>query len=167
MSRLFLMPFFLLIAFGCSSQNTIEKTLERFNSGNVPYITTDEVLEIPGAVLLDTRKEEEYKVSHLENARWVGYRNVNLSAIQQQIADKNTPIIVYCSVGVRSENVGETLQKAGYTNVKNLYGGIFQWVNEGKPIVNSNAQKTDSVHAYSKHWGNLLTKGTKVYSLKK
>jgi rhodanese-related sulfurtransferase len=30
------------------------------------------------------------------------------------VKDKNTNIIVYCSIGVRSEQIGEKLKKLGY-----------------------------------------------------
>jgi len=33
---------------------------------------------------------------------------------------------VYCSLGIRSEVIAKKLKKAGYTNVFNLYGGIFE-----------------------------------------
>ncbi len=77
--------------------------------------------------------------------------------------NKDSPIIVYCSVGYRSERVGEKLKSAGFKNVKNLYGGIFQWVNEGHPVVNKKDHWTDSVHTYNKNWSQWLTKGIKVY----
>jgi len=51
----------------------------------------------------------------------------------------------------------------GFTNVRNLYGGIFEWVNEGGEIRNSKNQPTDSVHTYSKSWSIWLEKGIKVY----
>ena len=40
-------------------------------------------------------------------------------------------IIVYCSIGVRSEDIGEKLKELGYTKILNLYGGIFDWKNKG------------------------------------
>jgi len=114
-------------------------------------------------VFLDTRKLEEFEVSHLKNAIWVGYKEFEEEKVSSQIKDKDTPIIVYCSIGVRSEEIGEKLQKAGYTNVKNLYGGIFEWKNKGKAIYKHNTVETDSIHAFDKNWGKLLEKGIKVY----
>ena len=73
-------------------------------------------------------------------------------------------VIVYCSIGKRSEDVTLKLKKAGYTNVKNLYGGIFEWVNQGHPVYNNNNIVTDSVHAYGNFWGKWLDKGVKVYN---
>ena len=72
--------------------------------------------------------------------------------------------MVYCSIGIRSEDISEKLKKAGYTNVYNLYGGIFEWKNRNYPVVNPENEVTEKVHAYSKQWGQWLHKGKKVYS---
>lgn len=149
------------------SQKTIDKTLERFNSGAVPYVTVEQLKNDTNSILLDTRKKEEYLVSHLEKATWVGFDHFDIEQIQKEIPDTTTPIVVYCSIGVRSEDIGEKLQKAGYSNIKNLYGGIFEWKNQGNAVVDSTMQPTERIHAFSKHWGKLLTKGDKIYSLKK
>jgi 3-mercaptopyruvate sulfurtransferase SseA len=55
------------------------------------------------------------------------------------------------------------LQQAGFTNVKNLYGGIFQWMNEKKPVYNHKGL-TQQVHPYSRSWGIWLQRGEKVYA---
>jgi rhodanese-related sulfurtransferase len=113
-------------------------------------------------VLLDTRSKREYEVSHLAGARYVGYDDFDLKRLPAGLS-KDTPIVVYCSVGYRSEKVGEKLQQAGYTRVRNLYGGLFDWVNGGLPVVDTNERATQKVHAYSRLWGKWLEKGEKVY----
>lgn len=148
------------------SQKTIEKTLERFNSGAIPYMVVEELKKDSVSLILDTRKKEEFDVSHLKNAYWVGFEKFNVTKVQEQIPDTSTPLVVYCSIGVRSEKIGEKLKAAGYSNVKNLYGGIFQWKKQGGVVVDSLNQSTERVHAFSKHWGKLLTNAEKVYSLK-
>jgi rhodanese-related sulfurtransferase len=113
-------------------------------------------------VLLDTRSEREYKVSHLSGARYVGHDDFDLQRLPAGLS-KDTPIVVYCSVGYRSEKVGEKLQQAGYTWVRNLYGGLFDWVNRGYAVVDEKGHPTQKVHAYSRLWGKWLEKGEKVY----
>ena len=154
----------LVFCFVCTgfTQNTIEKNLQKFNDESVPYITMEEIKEHE-VTLLDTRTKSEFEVSHLKGAVWVGYRTFNIDSIVNSFPQKNTPIVVYCSIGVRSEDIGEQLIKAGYRDVKNLYGGIFAWKNKGNPVYNLNKKETDSIHAFSKQWGKLLTKGKKVY----
>ncbi|WP_185781922.1 rhodanese-like domain-containing protein [Croceivirga lutea] len=151
-----------VIPLGCLPQKNIDKTLEKMNSGSVSYVTPQE-LPNQKVVLLDTRELEEFKVSHLKDALWVGYKDFDITTVLENIPEKETPIVVYCSIGVRSEDIGEELQKAGYTNIKNLYGGIFEWKNQDKVVIDSLGQETENIHAYSKYWGKLLTKGNKVY----
>ena len=144
-------------------QSSIEKTLNQLNKGSVPYIQPKEVQQDSALVLLDTRKKEEFEVSALPGAHWVGYQQFDLEEFEKQWPDKSTPVVVYCSVGVRSEDIGEELMEAGYTQVRNLYGGIFLWKNQDLPVVDSLQQQTQRVHAFDKRWGKLLTKGEKVY----
>jgi len=145
------------------AQTKIDKTLKKFNKESVPYIKVDALNGMNHVVLLDAREKEEYEVSHLQNAIWVGAKTFELDSVFPKIVDKSTEIIVYCSIGVRSENIGEKLMNAGYTNVKNLYGGIFEWKNEGYAVYGPEGKETENVHAFSKHWGKLLKKGKKVY----
>jgi rhodanese-related sulfurtransferase len=112
-------------------------------------------------VFLDAREPEEYKVSHIANAVFVGYKDFTSEQMNNIPKDKH--IVVYCSIGKRSENIGTKLNKVGFNNVSNLYGGIFEWVNHGYPVYNSENSPTDKVHAYSKLWGRFVNKGTKVY----
>lgn len=156
----------LTFIFSASGQKKLERTLKQLNSGSVPYIYVNELESKEGQVLLDTRKKEEYEVSHLKDAIWVGYKEFHKDSITTKIADKDTPIVVYCSIGVRSEDIGEKLQRAGFTNVQNLYGGIFEWKNQGNAVYKNTAE-TDSVHTFNKQWGKLLNTGIKVYDTKK
>lgn len=142
-----------------SSYNAMLKTLLKHS---VPEITVDSLAKNTGSVVfLDAREIAEYNVSHISGARHVGYDKFDMASVKN-IA-KNQRIVVYCSVGYRSEKIAEKLIAAGYTNVSNLYGGIFEWVNQGHKIVDASGKPTAKVHAYSKSWGIWLSKGEKVY----
>lgn len=107
-------------------------------------------------VILDSRERKEYNVSHIENAIYVGYNSFDVTALKD--IDKNSKIYVYCSVGYRSEKIGEKLIEAGYTKVYNLYGGIFNWSNNGFPLVDENGKTTTNVHGYDKEWAKWINK---------
>ncbi|MEL6917013.1 MAG: rhodanese-like domain-containing protein [Bacteroidota bacterium] len=162
------MKFFKVFLFilACStvghSQSSIAETLKKFNSESVPYIYVKDLALAEQSIVLDAREKEEFLVSHLKNAIWVGHKTFRPKTVLSQVKDKNKPIIVYCSVGVRSEDIGEKLMELGYSNIKNLYGGIFEWKNQGYPVFDSNGEETDKIHAFSKQWGELLTNGIKV-----
>ena len=112
-------------------------------------------------IYLDAREKNEFDVSRVADAVWVGYDDFKIERVEQ--IDKDSPIIVYCSVGYRSEKVTEKLLAEGFTNVSNLYGGIFEWKNQGNSVVDENGAETEDVHAYSPNWGIWLKKGNKVY----
>ncbi len=152
------------ISVSCVSQKTIPDVIKKFNKNSVTYITVEELKKNSNSILLDTREIEEFNVSHIEKAVFVGYSKFDPKIVLEQCPNKEAEIIVYCSLGVRSENIGEKLQKLGYSNVRNLYGGIFEWKNKGNVVVNNQGKITEEVHAFSKMWGKYLLKGTKIYN---
>ena len=135
--------------------------LEALYKKSVPFVSVTELKKMPGTVLLDTRSKAEFDVSHLPNAHWVGYDDFELKRVQA--IPKTANVVLYCSVGYRSERVGEKLLAAGYQHVHNLYGSLFEWVNEGNPVVDNQGKPTERVHAYSRLWGVWLQRGEKVY----
>ncbi len=129
---------------------------------NVPEVSAIEAhKEQEKYQFIDSREKREYEVSHIKNAVWVGYDDFDIKRLKGITKDK--ALIVYCSVGVRSENISNKLIAAGYTPIYNMYGGVFEWVNEGFPVFDMQGKQTDKVHAYSKTWGIWLKKGEKVY----
>lgn len=131
-------------------------------SHTVPEMSVeDAALATQPTLFIDTRERSEFEVSHIQGARWVGFDDFDIN----RVADvaKDTPLIVYCSVGYRSEKVSEQLLAAGFTTVANLYGGIFEWKNQGQTVVDMQDQTTESVHAFDKNWGVWLKKGERVY----
>jgi rhodanese-related sulfurtransferase len=112
-------------------------------------------------VLLDTRTEREYEVSHLPGARFVEFNKFNQEDFEG--LDRATKVVVYCTVGYRSERIGEKLQKMGFSDVYNLYGGIFEWKNQGHEVINPEGKETEQVHTYNKDWSKWLNSGEKVY----
>ena len=145
------------------SQETLSDLLKKYNSESIPYISVQELaMPITEAVLLDSRELSEYETSHLKDAIHVGYVDFDIKTVTNQNIDKATKIVIYCSLGIRSEDIAEQLKKEGYTNVYNLFGGIFEWKNKDFKIYNSEGE-TEDVHAFSKEWSQWLLKGNKIY----
>ncbi len=155
---------FLSIFFGANAlaQNSMASVLKKYNKESIPYIHVNELNNTP-YVFLDAREWQEYRTSHLPKAIFVGYNNFQKKQMVEKIKDKKTPIVVYCSIGVRSEQIAEKIKKMGYQTVYNLYGGIFEYKNLGNKVFNEKEKPTDSVHTYSKEWSIYLNKGVKVY----
>lgn len=138
----------------CTSTK-FEQKIDSYLQYSVNTITVkDAARHQENYVFLDAREPEEYDISHIPDARLVGYDDFDLSALEG--VQKDTPIVIYCSIGYRSEVVGEKLQKAGYTNVNNLYGSIFEWANQGLPLLDKGQQATHKVHTYNKKWSKWV-----------
>lgn len=159
---------FVLSLTACYAQQTANRTahcenpdfdrkVERLISFSVPTISVEELVKMEDVFIADTREQEEYAVSHIPNAQFVGYKKFDVANLGD--IPKDTPIVLYCSVGYRSEKIGEKLQKKGYTNVYNLYGSIFEWVNQGQPVVTPQGEETNNVHTYNEKWSQWLEDG--------
>lgn len=160
----FLLATFLTLS--CDGQSKVQSKaydlmLKGLLSHTVTEISAEEAhAQQQTALFIDAREQQEYEVSHLRNAIHVGYDSLDLSNLTD--VPKNQTIIVYCSVGYRSEKVSEQLKEQGFEDVSNLYGGIFEWKNRGFEVVDKNGA-TELVHAFDKVWGIWLKKGEKVY----
>jgi rhodanese-related sulfurtransferase len=136
---------------------TIKRLIQR-KFPSVKWLNTKQLVEWLGdrtlsqPLLLDARTEAEYQVSHLPQAQRIDPYHPNLEDIA---VNKDVPVVVYCSVGYRSARIAQQLEQSGFTNVYNLEGSIFQWVNEGNPVFQGD-RPTVSVHPYNANWGRLL-----------
>lgn len=77
--------------------------------------------------LIDVREAHEQQLAHIDGA---------LPATQELIQEmmstwaKDTPIVTYCHLGVRSLDAASYLIGHGFTNVRSLTGGIDAWAEE-------------------------------------
>lgn len=158
--RLCLVGIFLWVGHCVSAQSLAYKTLlSGLYDDDFPTLMPSEIKSLSDFQILDTRESEEFEVSHLEGAINVGYENFSISQLSQ--LDPKKPVLVYCTVGARSQDIGKKLAEQGF-QVFNLYGGVFQWVNDGKEVYDQSG-KTNRVHTYNLAWSIWLEKGEKVY----
>ena len=133
---------------------------ESLLSHSVPEIAVSDAAGRDSLVFLDARSLEEFVVSRIPGAYWVGFDDFSLDRVSAVPRDQ--AVVVYCSVGYRSEKITEELRAAGFEDVSNLYGGIFEWVNQGQPVEDRSGP-TEKIHAYNRAWGRWLRRGHKVY----
>lgn len=154
-------PYLLLMALGilphCNSYDSFESMAAEMCEGQVPDLVLSEC-PTP-AQRIDVRSQAEWKVSHLHKAIHVEWDGATLS--EMPVLDRDRPILVYCSVGYRSEQAGEYLLRQGYRQVYNLYGGLFKVYNEDPSQLTFG--ETPQIHGYNKHWSKWITRGGVVY----
>lgn len=100
-------------------------------------------------LLLDIRPGPEFAVSHLAAAR-----NLSASDVLDQMtvsASAEQPVVIYCAVGMDSSDVASALERRGFKRVQYLDGGIFQWANERRPLVNATGPATKVKTGTSEH----------------
>ncbi len=156
--------FSIFLFFSCSAppenrppiQNAeFDQKLTRILPFKTPLVGVDSLAKVKDQfLLLDARPKEEYKVGYIPGAKHIGYPNLKLELLAEYPED--TPIVVYCSVGYRSDMVGRTLQKKGFKKVYNLYGSIFEWVNQGYPIIDEQGDTTRRLHTYNRSWSKWV-----------
>jgi len=70
-------------------------------------------------VIIDTRSQQEYADGHLDGALLMPHDAIG-GLIEARFPDKNTPILLYCRSGGRSEMARRALVSLNYTKVENL-----------------------------------------------
>ncbi|MDI9505731.1 MAG: FAD-dependent oxidoreductase [Bacillota bacterium] len=89
-------------------------TAENVLRGVVRFCSWDAVENTPGAVLLDVREDAEVTTFALPGAK-----HIPLGALRDRMAelDKDSRIITFCTIGVRSYNAARILMQSGFSDV--------------------------------------------------
>jgi rhodanese-related sulfurtransferase len=82
--------------------------------------------------LLDVREHVEWMAGHAPGAQHLPMHQIP-TRIDEVPADRE--VLVVCRSGVRSALVVEFLRRNGRDNVRNLDGGMEDWVAAGGPLV--------------------------------
>jgi rhodanese-related sulfurtransferase len=84
-----------------------------------------------GAYFLDVRTQDEWNQGHI-----AGSTLIPLDELQNKLTElpRDRDMVVVCRSGVRSKEGVSILQKAGFTRVSCLSGGLLAWKAAGYPI---------------------------------
>lgn len=114
----------------CNMRLVLKKSIvfKNITPAELCQIVTDR----PGVLLLDVRTPDEFtgkvreSFGHLKNAV-----NMPIQELESRLTElntyKNKEIIVYCSHSHRSPRASHLLTENGFTNVKNMTGGMSAW----------------------------------------
>lgn len=137
-----------------TGHDELDQKLEKLISADELAIGAKDAAALDNVLFLDARETVEYDVSHLPGAINIGYDNLNLNTVKD--VDKSRPVVVYCTVGYRSERAAKKLRKKGFTKVYNLYGSLYAWKLAGLPLEDANGQPTERLHTYNEKWGSFV-----------
>ena len=106
-------------------------------------------------IIIDVRKDGEFRVSHLYDALHLESAEAISNMITERGLSKDAEIIVYCSVGYRSVSIAADLIERGFIQALNLEHSLFEWVNKGYPMTRE-SDSADKIHSFNKAWGVLI-----------
>ena len=117
-------------------------------------------------IVLDTRNEYECRIGTFENAFELNIRSFRdfpraVSEMDEELKDK--PVVMFCTGGIRCEKASVVMMDAGFSNVKQLKGGILGYFEEvggdywngdcfvfdRRVAVNPKLEETDVVQCYA------------------
>ena len=96
-------------------------------------------------IIVDARAEDEMAVSTIPGAITMDELCENLEAY------RDTPILIYCTIGCRSGDAAESLMADGY-RAHNLWGGVIAWALHGNPFITRDGEETYQVHVFDDKW---------------
>jgi molybdopterin/thiamine biosynthesis adenylyltransferase/rhodanese-related sulfurtransferase len=104
----------------------------------------------PAPVVLDVREPDEYEQGALPGAVHIPRGHLE-SQVENRIADRDAPIVVYCAGGTRSAFAAKTLTDLGYTDVVSMAGGFNKWKNEGRDWKTPETLSPEQRNRYQRH----------------
>ena len=121
--------------------NDLNQLLQEANKKvkRLSFAEASEVIATEKNIIIDVREESEVIASGLIKGainipKSLFDNNFSKDLIENHIDDlKQTKVLLYCAVGVRSAIVGLTLVKNGYKNILNI-GGYSEWISNNGEI---------------------------------
>ena len=87
------------------------------------------------ALVLDLRTGGEVSSGTIQGAKHIAPDSL-VQQIEKLGADKQRPLIGFCSQGIKAPALCRQITKSGFTNVYHLKGGITAWKQANMPVVN-------------------------------
>ncbi|WP_420385171.1 rhodanese-like domain-containing protein [Roseivirga sp.] len=126
------------------------------NVHRIDSTEASELLKEKKPFIIDARTPEEYNVSHIDGA--VRFEESLIGNIPN-----DRPILIYCTLGVRSNRTAKELSDLGFKEIYDMKDGILGWANGELPVVNTENEPTENIHTYNKSFAPLLKRGKAVY----
>ena len=118
-----------IISLGRKDINPRDLTGERISPQDLKNLLDNK----EDVLVLDTRNEYETRVGKFENAIDLNLDTFRdfpkaIESLPEEYKDKQ--IVMYCTGGIRCEKASAVMMKAGFTDVKQLEGGVLDYFKE-------------------------------------
>ncbi len=116
---------------GVTNSETTASASCDFTSETMQSITTTELRTLLNgnftSLLIDVREPDEHAIAHIEGSRLIPLKDL---PNQLETLPKDREILVHCKAGGRSARAVQFLLDHGFTEVKNVSGGMDAWLAE-------------------------------------
>ena len=116
-----------------TTKNTVQtaQTKQKAEVVNVqPEELKKALAEGEDVIVLDVRTPEEWNQGYIDGAQNIDIYSDDFTGRVQKL-DKNKTVYVYCRSGHRSMNASKKMINMGFTDVRNVEGGILLWTEKG------------------------------------
>jgi len=116
----------------------------------IPVDTLRDWIRAGKSVVIDVRREGEWKAGHIKEAKWAPLDTLAKALENSQgdriradeyamfgsakAVDRDALIAVHCKSGYRSAIACSVLERAGFRNIANVVGGLDAWSAAGLPV---------------------------------
>ena len=104
-----------------------QATMEAAHITEVTPAEAHDLIETQHPRVIDVRPKDMYQCGHLAEAVDVPLPDLDDETAHDVIGGLDTPVMVYCQVGVHSALAARELEDLGYTHVYDMLGGISAW----------------------------------------
>ena len=91
-------------------------------------------------IIVDARATDDFKNGYIKGATNFPY--INLKKMEKALKkDREKIIVIYSEDGKKSKEISDVLSNLGFSNIKNLDGGINGWIAAGGEVVTTGSIK--------------------------
>jgi sulfur-carrier protein adenylyltransferase/sulfurtransferase len=102
------------------------------------------------STFLDVRELDEFEQGMIPGSVFIPRGHLE-SQVENKLADREKPVVIYCAGGTRSAFAAKTLQDLGYQDVVSMTGGFGRWKNEGRPWQTPAVLNPEQRNRYHRH----------------
>ncbi|MGD0659571.1 MAG: ThiF family adenylyltransferase [Syntrophorhabdales bacterium] len=101
-------------------------------------------------VVIDTRSEGICRLGHIGGARFIP-SDLLVPELERLAVQKDAPVLVYCSFGMRSLFDAERLREKGFQNATSIMGGYSAWLRAGGSVAADSRFTPQQLDRYSRN----------------